>query len=303
MLAAAVRAAADLDARAVGLGDRDRAARADDPRAARPSRATASRRAGTTPRPGSSTTSAMVPAPARPRPAAASRAIQRAHVADARPIGTPGPDPSSRGRCRRRTTRASSAEDAHLRAREVAERNRRDDRDVTRTASADARWSRAIARYLRRRLLSTGTTTGMMPGPFDLLRRHARGDRALVRRGRRVSASPAPARSPADRCSSVGTSPRRRIARARWSYSSRQRPHPSYLIMNFDAVALLVLVVAVAGGTRAAPLPRRGRSPTPAGTRESTPASVHMIAVPPPPTTRKPRPPPGPSTRAERRGR
>ena len=79
MLAAAVRAPADLDAHRRRPPRSDRAARADDPRADARVRATASRPAGTTPRPGSwRRRRPWTPRPARgPRPRDADTA--RAH--------------------------------------------------------------------------------------------------------------------------------------------------------------------------------------------------------------------------------
>ena len=102
MLAAAVRAAADFDARAVGRGHRAPAARAGDPRASAPGRATASPRGGTTRRRGSWPRRRSSPASASPRPAAASRRYSWRTSRRHSPSGTAGSDRSSRARCRRR---------------------------------------------------------------------------------------------------------------------------------------------------------------------------------------------------------
>ena len=81
---------------------------------------------------------------------------------------------------------------------------------------------------------------GMMPGPVTLLRRPRAtrcgptdGDPSLTQSGFDSVAGGS--------ISSVGTSPRSRQAVSSRSYSSRQRVHPSVLIMNFMRLRCLCL--------------------------------------------------------------
>ena len=162
MLAASVRAAADLDRARHRPPRSDPAARADDPRAAGPARATASPPGGMSRRPGSSPrrrSCPLRPGPGRPRRAGGySCRTSLAFTQRNRRSW------SGRHADRAVAVRARElAEHAHLLARQVAERDGRHRHHDTRTASADARWSRATGRTPRRRLAESAPPSASAP--------------------------------------------------------------------------------------------------------------------------------------------